>query len=52
MAPEAGGAGVAEVTAYLNGCFMPKVCPLCLLCLLPQLPCPMVACAAPHMHVR
>lgn len=25
VAPEAGGAGVAEVTAYLNGCFMPKV---------------------------
>jgi len=26
IAPEAGGAGVAEVTAYLNGCFMPKAC--------------------------
>jgi hypothetical protein len=26
VAPEAAGAGVAEVTAYLNGCFMPKVC--------------------------
>ena len=26
VAPEAGGAGVAEVMAYLNGCFMPKVC--------------------------
>ncbi|KAI7836469.1 hypothetical protein COHA_009686 [Chlorella ohadii] len=25
IAPEAGGAGVAEVTAYLNGCFMPKI---------------------------
>jgi H+/Cl- antiporter ClcA len=25
VAPEAGGAGVAEVTAYLNGCFLPKV---------------------------
>lgn len=25
VAPEAGGAGVAEVMAYLNGCFMPKV---------------------------
>ena len=24
VAPEAGGAGVAEVMAYLNGCFMPK----------------------------
>lgn len=25
VAPEAGGAGVAEVTAYLNGCNLPKV---------------------------
>jgi len=24
-APEAAGAGVAEVTAYLNGCFIPKI---------------------------
>lgn len=24
-APQAGGAGVAEVTAYLNGCNLPKV---------------------------
>ncbi|EFN56864.1 hypothetical protein CHLNCDRAFT_144489 [Chlorella variabilis] len=24
VAPEAAGAGVAEITAYLNGCFMPK----------------------------
>ena len=25
IAPQAGGAGVAEVTAYLNGCNLPKV---------------------------
>lgn len=25
VAPQAGGAGVAEVTAYLNGCNLPKV---------------------------
>jgi hypothetical protein len=25
IAPEAAGAGVAEITAYLNGCFIPKV---------------------------
>ncbi|KAL4443355.1 hypothetical protein ABPG75_011092 [Micractinium tetrahymenae] len=25
VAPEAGGAGVAEVMAYLNGCFIPKI---------------------------
>lgn len=25
VAPEAAGAGVAEVTAYLNGCFVPKI---------------------------
>lgn len=25
VAPEAAGAGVAEITAYLNGCFMPKI---------------------------
>ena len=36
VAPEAGGAGVAEVTAYLNGCFMPKVGA--------ALPCQAVAC--------
>ena len=26
VAPQAAGAGVAEVTAYLNGCNLPKVC--------------------------
>lgn len=26
VAPEAGGAGVSEVMAYLNGVFIPKVC--------------------------
>ena len=30
FAPQAAGAGVAEVTAYLNGCNLPKVLLLCL----------------------
>ena len=33
VAPQAGGAGVAEVTAYLNGCNLPKVSTSCMVML-------------------
>ena len=33
VAPEAAGAGVAEVMAYLNGCNLPRVRPCCMRCM-------------------